>query len=263
MECYVHPSCDFTRVPEMLEAQRNFILSRIEKVANSKTIYPPPIGCQLKDDSNSLTAAAYNGGGGGGGSSSASSSSFAAAIAGSLGGNNSTTSVAALVAAAATNGGGGSSASTAGSRGNQSAARAMAVPGMEQAGWTMSDLLAAMGQGKESDRQKTALKSEFLAMIRKIEEQQFAWPFREPVDTSEVPDYMEVIKEPIDLSTIDKRIRQDNHYKSKQMLYQDLMLMVNNCKLYNEPSSPYAQCATSLENYLGQLFRKEDIAGRG
>jgi Bromodomain len=230
----------------MLEAQRNFILSRIEQVAMSKTIYPP-IG-QLKDDSNSLTA--YN--------------SFGSSItsaAGSNGGGGSTTSVAALVAASA-NGGGGSAA-TAGSRGNQSAARAMAVPGMEQAGWTMSDLMAAMGQGKESDRQKTALKTEFLAMIRKIEEQHFAWPFREPVDTNEVPDYLDVIKEPIDLSTIDKRIRQDNHYKSKQMLYQDLMLMVNNCKLYNEPASPYAQCASSLEAYLGQLFRKEDIAGRG
>ena len=49
-------------------------------------------------------------------------------------------------------------------------ARAMAIPGILEAGWTMSDLIAATGQGKEADRQKSALKSELLSMIRKIEE---------------------------------------------------------------------------------------------
>jgi histone acetyltransferase len=92
------------------------------------------------------------------------------------------------------------------SRVNHATARAMAIPGILEAGWTMSDLIAATGQGKEADRQKSALKSELLSMIRKIEEQQFAWPFREPVDTSEVGDYLDVIKETIDLSAIEKRI---------------------------------------------------------
>jgi histone acetyltransferase len=64
-----------------------------------------------------------------------------------------------------------------------------------------------------------------------------------------------VIKELINLQTIEKRIRKGDHYKSKQMLYADLMLMVNNCKLYNEEASTYVQCAQSLEKYLGTLFR--------
>ena len=67
-------------------------------------------------------------------------------------------------------------------------------------------------------------------------------------------DYLEVIKEPIDLCTIDKRIRKGDHYKSKQMLKTDLILMVNNCKLYNEPASTYVQCAVSLEKFLATLF---------
>jgi histone acetyltransferase len=62
----------------------------------------------------------------------------------------------------------------------------MAIPGMVEAGWTMTELLAATGQGKDVDRAKNALKSELLGMVRKVEEQQFAWPFREPVDTDEV-----------------------------------------------------------------------------
>ena len=193
MECYVHPSIDFTRVPEMLEAQRKFILSRVKRVANSSQVYPPL------------------------------SASFSPNLEGI-------------------------------SRAHHSAARALQIPGMVQAGWTMQDLVVSTGQGKETDRQKSALKTELISMIRKIEEQQFAWPFREPVDPAEVPDYLNVIKEPIDLSTIEKRIRQDNHYKAKQMLFDDLMLMVNNCKLYNEETSTYVECAVSLEKFLGTLF---------
>jgi histone acetyltransferase len=193
MECYVHPSIDFLRLPEMLQAQRDFILERVKLNVNSQTVYDP----LAKDFKVNLEGV---------------------------------------------------------SRVNHATARAMAIPGILEAGWTMSDLIAATGQGKEADRQKSALKSELLSMIRKIEEQQFAWPFRDPVDTSEVADYLDVIKEPIDLSTIEKRIRQDNHYKSKQMLFADLMLMVNNCKLYNEEVSLYVQCAVNLERFLSSMF---------
>jgi histone acetyltransferase len=83
----------------------------------------------------------------------------------------------------------------------------MAIPGVAEAGWTTADLMASTGGTKDADRQKNALKSELLALVRKIEEQQCAWPFREPVDLNEVHDYTDVIKEPIDLSTIEKRIR--------------------------------------------------------
>jgi histone acetyltransferase len=193
MECYVHPSIDFLRLPEMLQAQRDFILERVKLNMNSHTVYDP----LSKDFKVNLDGV---------------------------------------------------------SRASHATARAMAIPGILEAGWNMADLLASTGQGKEADRQKSALKSELLAMIRKIEEQQFVWPFREPVDVTEVPDYSDVIKEPIDLSTIEKRIRQDNHYKSKQMLFADLMLMVNNCKLYNEEVSLYVQCAVNLERFLSSMF---------
>ena len=62
------------------------------------------------------------------------------------------------------------------------AAQALAIPGVLEAGWTMADLVEATGVGRETDRQKGALKSDLLAILRKVQEQQFAWPFREPVD---------------------------------------------------------------------------------
>jgi histone acetyltransferase len=194
MECYVHPSIDFTRIPEMLAAQREFILSRIKLKALSHKVVYDPLPKNWKPHLEGV------------------------------------------------------------SRANESAARSLAVPGMIEAGWTIADLMATTGQGKDLDRAKNALKSELMSIIRKVEDQQYAWPFREPVDTTEVNDYLDVIKEPIDLSTIDKRIRKGDHYKSKKMLYADLMLMVNNCKLYNDEASTYVQCAVNLERFLKTIF---------
>lgn len=194
MECYVHPSIDFTRIPEMLQAQRKFLLERIKHKALSHKVTYDPLPKDWKPHLEGV------------------------------------------------------------SRANEAAARALAVPGMIAAGWTIADLIATTGQGKDLDRAKNALKSELMAIVRKVEDQQFAWPFREPVDTNEVKDYLDVIKEPIDLSTIDKRIRKGEHYKSKKMLHQDLMLMVNNCKLYNDEASTYVQCAVNLERFLKALF---------
>ena len=194
MECYIHPSIDFTRIPEMLEAQHAFIMDRIRLKAKSHKVTYDPLPKDFKPNLEGV------------------------------------------------------------SRANEAAARAMAIPGVVEAGWTMADLLASTGGAKDADRQKNALKSELLSLVRKAEEQQFAWPFREPVDTSEVHDYLEVIKEPIDLSTIEKRVRKGEWYKSKQMLYRDLMLMVNNCKLYNDEASTYYECAVKLEKFLKTLF---------
>jgi histone acetyltransferase len=209
MECYVHPSIDFTRVPEMIQAQREYILRCIACTARSNThVYPPlPSNFEAIPESTS---------------------------------------------------GGGVS------RSNWTAAKAYSIPGVAEAGWTMTDLIQSMNaaSGKDAQQQKSALKSDLLAIVRKVEEQQFAWPFREPVDTNEVPDYLEVIKEPIDLQTMSKRIRQDNYYKSKQMLFADLMLMVNNCKLYNDEGSMYTQCAVSLENFVKNLMQ-DSVVGLG
>lgn len=193
MECYVHPSIDFTRVPEMIKAQRAFIMERVRIKAMSHKIYEPlPTGF-----------------------------------------NPNTHGV---------------------SRMNESNAKAMAIPGMAAAGWTLTDLLSSQGQRTDSDRQKSALKGDLLSISRKIDEQHFAWPFREPVDPGAVEGYSEIVKEPIDLSTIEKRIRKGDHYKSKKMLYSDLMLMVNNCKLFNVEGTTYFQCAESLEEFLSNVF---------
>ena len=195
MECYVHPSIDYTRIPEMIKAQREFILRRIRTVSKSdKVVYP------------------------------ALPKNWTPSRAGHS------------------------------SRGNEAALRAMAIPGVAEAGWTMVDLQKSTAAAKDSDKQRNVLKSELMSIVRKVEEQQFAWPFREPVDTTEVKDYLDVIKEPIDLSTMEKRIRKGVWYKSKKQLHSDMVMMVENCQAYNDISSAYYECASNLEKFLKVVF---------
>ena len=122
------------------------------------------------------------------------------------------------------------------------------------------DVIAtARSAQKYSERQKNANKKELIRMIEKIKEKHFSWPFREPVDTAKVTDYFDIVKDPIDLSTMEKRIRksplESGYYKSKQTFYADLVRMVENCKLYNGKTTIYYDCAVSLEKILPTLFQ--------
>jgi len=244
MECYVHPSIDYTRIPEMIKAQKEYILDRVRDVSKSDKVVYPPLPRGWTPDGQARANANANGNGNGNANANSLEAGSGAHSGNSLrkntrGGKTKT----------------GMIIPTLSSRGNEAALRAMAIPGMAEAGWTMTDLLASTAAAKDNDRQRNHLKSELLTIIRKVEDQQFAWPFREPVDTTEVTDYLGVVKEPIDLSTMDKRIRKGDWYKSKQHLQVDMMMMVNNCKAYNDATSQYFECATNLEKFLKVIFQ--------
>jgi len=142
----------------------------------------------------------------------------------------------------------------------RSAERSLAIPGVVEAGWTVSDLLSITRGTKDADQKKHQLKGELMSLVNKVSDQQFSWCFRDPVNTEEVKDYLEVIDDPIDLRTMEKRIRKGDWYKNKHMLYSDMMKMVNNCKMYNGEGSTYYDYAVSLEKYLATIFPKRVTA---
>ncbi|TKR92680.1 hypothetical protein L596_007287 [Steinernema carpocapsae] len=61
------------------------------------------------------------------------------------------------------------------------------------------------------------------------------------------PDYYEVIKHPIDMSTIKNKIEQ-NKYSSSNKMYLDFKLMFDNARAYNEPDSAIFADANTLES---------------
>lgn len=56
--------------------------------------------------------------------------------------------------------------------------------------------------------------------------------FLHRVKKSEAPDYYEVIKNPMDLGTMTKKL-QKGEYKSRQTFTSDLSLIFSNCRAYN------------------------------
>lgn len=73
-------------------------------------------------------------------------------------------------------------------------------------------------------------------LIDEIIKNDKAWPFRTPVSTAEVPDYLDVIKNPMDFSKIKSKLNLGD-YNSNEQAMKDIQLIFYNCDLYNNASS--------------------------
>ena len=65
------------------------------------------------------------------------------------------------------------------------------------------------------------------------------------------PQYYNVVKNPIDMETINKRIK-SKFYKTLEEFSADVNLMFDNCKLYNNPNSVLYKDACNLQ----EIFMK-------
>jgi len=80
-------------------------------------------------------------------------------------------------------------------------------------------------------------------------------PFHYPVDPDQLglPDYFNVVKKPMDLSTIKKRL-DDGHYVNPQEFTDDMWLMFNNAWLYNKKTSKvYKFCSKLAEIFTANI----------
>jgi len=85
----------------------------------------------------------------------------------------------------------------------------------------------------------------------------FAWPFHNPVDPEKLnlPDYFEIIKHPMDLNLIKKKL--DTHqYWSGEQCIKDFNLMFSNCYIYNKNTDDVVLMAQTLEKIFLQKIRE-------
>ncbi|RZB40813.1 bromodomain-containing protein 3-like, partial [Asbolus verrucosus] len=96
----------------------------------------------------------------------------------------------------------------------------------------------------------------------------FAWPFRQPVDAKKLnlPDYHQIIKQPMDLGTIKKRL-DNNYYWSGKECIQDFNTMFTNCYVYNKPGEDVVVMAQTLEKVfltkVADMPKEECIVVKG
>ncbi|CAG9323933.1 unnamed protein product [Blepharisma stoltei] len=107
-------------------------------------------------------------------------------------------------------------------------------------------------QAKQESSKKKALSKEdakkALDLLKHLEKQNDAFPFLKPVDykAAGLDDYPLVIKHPMDLSTVKKKIKSEK-YSSLQEIISDINLVWENCKTYNQMGSPIYEQAQSME----------------
>ncbi|XP_039525014.1 bromodomain-containing protein 3b isoform X2 [Pimephales promelas] len=90
-------------------------------------------------------------------------------------------------------------------------------------------------------------------VVKTLWKHQFAWPFYTPVDAIKLnlPDYNKVIKNPMDMGTIKKRL-ENNYYWTAGECMQDFNTMFTNCYIYNKPTDDIVLMAQALEKIFLQ-----------
>lgn len=88
-------------------------------------------------------------------------------------------------------------------------------------------------RGRLTNQLQYLLKS---VLMKGIWKHSFSWPFQTPVDADKLglPDYYDIIKNPMDLGTIKTRL-ETNYYMSGKECIQDFNQMFTNCYIYNKP----------------------------
>ncbi|KAI5359575.1 putative GNAT domain, bromodomain, acyl-CoA N-acyltransferase, Bromodomain-like superfamily [Septoria linicola] len=94
-----------------------------------------------------------------------------------------------------------------------------------------------------------------LGLLSALQSSSTAWPFLQPVNGDEVHDYYEVIKEPMDLSSMEQKLEKDQ-YETVEDFIKDVLLIVRNCKRYNAETTPYAKAANRLEKEMWKKIRE-------
>lgn len=94
------------------------------------------------------------------------------------------------------------------------------------------------------------------AIMKQLKRHRDAPAFLNPVDPVllKIPDYPLVVKNPMDLSTVDQKLN-NVEYDSVDDFVRDVNLIFSNCYLYNGRESPVSICASNLESAFNTSLR--------
>jgi len=112
---------------------------------------------------------------------------------------------------------------------------------------------------KPRQRKKHATELRFCGQVmkelqKKVHEP-YSYPFLAPVDAValQIPDYYKIIKQPMDLGTIDQKLK-EQQYTTADEFYADVKLVFKNCYKYNGMDSPVAKLAQQLERVFDKKW---------
>uniref|UniRef100_A0A8D2KVD6 Bromodomain and PHD finger containing 3 n=1 Tax=Varanus komodoensis TaxID=61221 RepID=A0A8D2KVD6_VARKO len=87
-----------------------------------------------------------------------------------------------------------------------------------------------------------------------LQEKDPAQIFAEPVNLSEVPDYLEFISKPMDFSTMRQKL-ESHQYRTLDEFEEDFNLILTNCMRYNSKDTIFHRAAVRLRDLGGAILR--------
>jgi len=124
----------------------------------------------------------------------------------------------------------------------------LSIAAIQESGWSpdMDELARQPRHGPNYNQ--------LLHLLNDLQNHASAWPFLNPVNKDDVADYYEVIKEPMDLSTMETKLEAEQ-YTTPEEFIKDARLIFDNCRKYNNESTPYAKSANKLEKFMWQQIK--------
>lgn len=122
------------------------------------------------------------------------------------------------------------------------------IPGLRESGWIPGMTPCP------SSTPRSAEQTFMHRLLGDLKSHASAWAFLHPVNGEEVIDYYDVIKRPMDLSTIEHKLN-TNQYSNFKAFIDDAQLIFDNCRLYNPEGSVYVKHAVKLEKYMKEQVK--------
>uniref|UniRef100_A0A1I8NLV6 Bromodomain adjacent to zinc finger domain protein 1A n=1 Tax=Stomoxys calcitrans TaxID=35570 RepID=A0A1I8NLV6_STOCA len=95
-------------------------------------------------------------------------------------------------------------------------------------------------------------------LLEKIMKHDNAWPFLRPVSQSEVPDYYEIIKNPMDFAKVKSKLNMGS-YQINEEVMRDIELVFGNCDEYNVKGNEIYEAGSALEKYVIDLCKELNL----
>ncbi|KAJ0173036.1 hypothetical protein K1T71_011212 [Dendrolimus kikuchii] len=92
-------------------------------------------------------------------------------------------------------------------------------------------------------------------LLRLLRQKDASDIFTEPVDLQEVPDYSTIVKHPMDLSTMGKKLDR-GAYKTIDDVEADFKLMIDNCLTYNNKDTVFYKAGVKMREQCLPIFRQ-------
>ncbi|ESN98959.1 hypothetical protein HELRODRAFT_188966 [Helobdella robusta] len=96
-------------------------------------------------------------------------------------------------------------------------------------------------------------------LVSQLMNQEDAWPFLKPVSKKDAFDYLDIIKSPMDFSTIRNKINSFKYGHHGQLI-DDVRLIFRNCQEYNAVSSFFYKASQKLSDYFEKQLKQSPLS---